>query len=247
MVGDALTMVRIDVAMLPAEALAIGGDCFVVVDVLRATTTIATLFGRGLRSLLVVDDLEVARERGRAEKRVLLGEIGGLRPDGFDYGNSPTEVAAASLADREAVLFTTNGTRALCSLAGRGNVFAGAIVNCSAIARVAREFAHVVIVCAGQAGGLRFGQDDFFATGVIATRIAELAPHVEMGDATKLATELAASPARLTAGLRDSEHGRITAALGFDADIAFALEADTSGIAPRVSGSGPGWATLEPG
>ena len=239
-------MVRIDVAMLPAEALAIGGDCFVVVDVLRATTTIATLFGRGLRSLLVVEDLEVARERGRSEGRLLLGEVGGLRPHGFDYGNSPAEVAPGSFAGQDAVLFTTNGTRALCALAPRGNVFAGAIANCSAIARAARGSDHVVVACAGQAAGLRFGQDDFFAAGVIASRIVQLTPGAETGDATKLAMELAASPERVRSGLRDSEHGQITAALGFGADVAFALEADSSAVAPRVTRWGPGWALLEP-
>jgi 2-phosphosulfolactate phosphatase len=238
-------MTRIDVAVLPAEALAIGGDCFIVVDVLRATTTIATLFGRGLRTLLVMDDLEAARTRGRTEQRLLFGELQGLRPDGFDYGNSPADAAVAPVAGQDAVLFTTNGTRALCRLAGEGVVFAGAIANCDAIAAATTPFQRIVIACAGQAAGTRFGQDDFFAAGVIASRIRRLAPDSELGDAARLAIELTASMVRLTSGLRDSEHGRITAGIGFERDIAFALQPDTSGAAPRVVGYGQGWALLE--
>src|SRR5688572_26821218 len=117
---------RIDVAVLPAEALSITADAYVVVDVLRASTTIAALFGRGLSDLVVVDDIEAARQLAARESRLLFGEVGGLRPDGFDYGNSPVEAQAAAVADRGAVLFTTNGTPALCSLGDRAAVYAGA-------------------------------------------------------------------------------------------------------------------------
>src|SRR5688572_25698928 len=98
---------RVDVAVLPAEALTMTAEAFVVVDVLRATTTIATLFGRGLSDLVVVDDIEAAQEFAVRENRLLFGEVGGLRPDGFDYGNSPVEAQSAEVFDGSAVLFTT--------------------------------------------------------------------------------------------------------------------------------------------
>lgn len=236
---------QIDVALLPAEALAIPADCHVVVDVLRATTTMATLFERGLERLLAVDDIEVARARASEGKRVLLGEVGGLTPEGFDYGNSPLEVERESFAGREAVHFTTNGTRALCALAGRGAVFAGAIANCGAIAEAVRGFDHVVITCAGQAAGQRFGQDDFFAAGVIVARLMALEPSARAGDAARLAMDLASDPQRLAAGLRDSEHAQLMYRVGVGEDIEFALRADTSAVAPRVIDSGSGWAALE--
>lgn len=237
-------MRQLDVAFLPAEALALPADVYVVVDVLRATTTIAALFGKGLESLLVVDDIAVARERARAEERVLLGEVGGLRPEGFDYGNSPVEARSAPVAGRGAVLFTTNGTRALCAMAGRGTVIAGAIANSQAVAERILELERGVIVCAGQAGGLRFGQDDFLAAGVIARRVAEGSPDCRLGDAARLAIELSSDPRRLRAGLFESEHGRFAASLGFSDDIAFALEPDTSTAAPIVTAHGAGWALL---
>src|SRR5947207_14887405 len=94
-------------------------DCFVVVDVLRATTTIATLFERGLLTLVAVDDIEAARQRARDEARMLFGEVGGLPPPGLDHGNSPVEASTPEVAGREAVPCTTNGTAPVCGLAGR--------------------------------------------------------------------------------------------------------------------------------
>ena len=105
-------------------------DAFLVIDVLRATTTIATLFARGLADLLVFDSIEAARKRARAEGRILLGEVGGLPPKDFDYGNSPAEAATLELKGQGAALFTTNGTRALCASAGRGEVVAASFAEC---------------------------------------------------------------------------------------------------------------------
>src|SRR5688572_14582039 len=104
----------VDVAVLPSEASAIEADCYVVVDLLRATTTIAALFDARLRDLVVTGDIETAREVARRDGRLLFGEVGGLPPEGFDFGNSPLEVMAADLAGKDGVLFTTNGTLALC-------------------------------------------------------------------------------------------------------------------------------------
>lgn len=141
-----------------------------VVDLLRATTTIATLFEAGLRDLLAVSDIEQAREYARRDGRLLFGEVGGLPPPGFDFGNSPVEAATAPVRGERAVLFTTNGTTALCALAGRGKVIAGALANLGAVASAAAELSDIAIVCAGEDGGRRFALEDFAAAGVIAAR-----------------------------------------------------------------------------
>jgi 2-phosphosulfolactate phosphatase len=235
---------RLDVAMLPSEALAIETDCFVVVDLLRATTTAATLFAAGLDNLLVVDDVDRAREAARQSGELLFGEVGGLPPEGFDHGNSPIEAAAASVAGKGAVLFTTNGTLALCSLAPRGAVLAGALVNAGAVASVAAGYDRVVVVCAGESRGLRFAQEDFLAAGVIARRLTALAPEVGVGDAAALAIRTASGP-DLQHLVRASHHARTLAALGLAADIDFALCEDTSLAVPAVVASGAGWALLQ--
>ena len=245
----------LDVALLPSEAAALAADAFLVIDTLRATTTIATLFEGGLADLLVVDTIEGARERAAAEGRILFGEVGGLPPEGFDHGNSPAQAATLAVGGRGAVLFTTNGTGALCGAAGRGAVAAAAFANASAAARWAAAYERVALVCAGNAGGARFALEDFAAAARLAQLIARASPGLELGDAAGVAAELSgyenwiatglpqrtARSARLVAG---SDHARALKALGFEADIAFAAREDTSGAVPQVVERGAGWALL---
>lgn len=242
--GHAAPVTRfVDIAMLPAEALAVDADCYVVVDVLRATTTIATLFAGGIVDLLAVADVDVARKRAGAEGRILLGEVSGLPPEGFDLGNSPVDAAAANVAGRGAVLFTTNGTAALCALGGRGTVVAGALANLRAVARFAAGFERVSVVCAGGAAGARFGLDDFAAAAAIVSEVASLAPGAELGDAAGLGLALLAQESP-EAVIARSHHARGLERLGLGNDVAFAGRADTSGAVPVVSACGDGWALL---
>ena len=249
---------RVELALLPAEAAAIKADAFLVVDTLRATTTIAAMFAAGLDDLLVLDRVETARERARAEGRVLFGEVGGLPPDGFDHGNSPVEAASLPLRGKRAALVTTNGARAICAVAGRGEVITAAFANASTAARWAAGYGRVAIVCAGEAGGARFALEDFAAAARLVQLIARESPGVELGDAAGLASEATgyedwiasglpqrtARGARLVAG---ASHARALRALGLDADIAHAAREDTSRAVPRVVTHGEGWALLRDG
>ena len=249
---------RVELALLPAEAAAIEADAFLVVDTLRATTTIAAMFAAGLDDLLVLDRVQTARERARAEGRILFGEVGGLPPDGFDHGNSPVEAADLPLHGKRAALVTTNGARAICAVAGRGEVVAAAFANASAAARWAADHGRVAIVCAGEAGGARFALEDFAAAARLVQLIARESPGVELGDAAGLASEASgyedwiasglpqrtARGARLVAG---ASHARALKALGLDADIAHAARENTSQAVPRVVAHGEGWALLRDG
>ncbi len=247
---------RLDLALLPAEADAIEADCYCVVDVLRATTTIAVLFHAGLRRLTCADDEAAARALAAERGALLFGEVGGLPPQGFDFGNSPVEALDAPVSEREAVLFTTNGTRALCALAGRGAVVTGALANASAVATELARHQRVAIVCAGNAAGLRFALEDFAAAAALVQSALKLAPGAEVGDAAALAAETARYDDWLRAGLPQrteasgrliggSEHARRLAVLGLSADIRFAAERDTAPVVPRVVEAGPGRAVLE--
>lgn len=232
----------LDIALMPAEALHMGADCFIVVDVLRATTTVATLFAAGLTDLLVMSDINEARRRAAAEGLLLFGEVHGVKPDGFDYGNSPLEASAAQVRGRAAVLFTTNGTAALCAVAGAGVVATGALANLSTVAQHAYSFERVIVVCAGNGRGQRFSLEDFAAAGAICRAIRDLNPGRHTGDAANLAMGL-----NTTAAIEGSEHAGIIRKLGFDADIGFACQADTSSAIPVVTAHGDGWALLRDG
>jgi 2-phosphosulfolactate phosphatase len=133
----------IDVLLTPAEsggALVVSpGSVAIVIDVVRATTTLAVMFDRGCARVLVAGDIPEARAfvASASSSLLLAGESGGLRPPGFDFGNSPVELAGAELAGREVVFCTTNGTRALRACAGARAIMAGSLRNAEAVCRAA--------------------------------------------------------------------------------------------------------------
>ncbi len=245
----------LDIALLPAEAVEMAADCYVVVDVLRATTNIATMFEAGVRDVVVADSEARAREVAARESRLLCGEVNGLPPTGFDYGNSPLEIREARVAGKRAVLFTTNGTRAFCSVAGRGRVLGGALANLEAVAIAAATHKVVTVICAGNAGGKRFALEDFATAAEIVQRILFHSRAAEIGDAAGVALDsmgyedwIAASLPQQTdksaRALRSSAHGQKTAAIGFGGDVHFAARRNTTTAVPEVVDHGEGWARL---
>lgn len=236
---------RISIALLPSEAALAAADCSIVVDTLRATTTLAALFARGLVEVWVASDIDLARRLAADHGAVLLGEVGGLPPAGFAMGNSPLEVMQRGLASQRAVLFTTNGTKALCEVAPRGVTFAGAMVNASAVARAARRFERVRLVCAGESGGRGFALEDFAVAAAIAEVLGRGSDGVERDDAATLASASDEHLRRRWIG--EAAHAGVLRALGLSEDISFASEPDTLSCAPYVAEFGDGWARLTDG
>lgn len=130
----------------------------VVVDVLRATSTVAVALDRGASSVYPVSTPEAARKRAESlEGAVRVGERDRGSLEGF-VDNSPAQLATMDLDGKPVVLTTTNGTKALLASRGAGEVLAGGLVNASAVAEaVAGE--EVALVAAGWRGG-RAGDDD---------------------------------------------------------------------------------------
>jgi 2-phosphosulfolactate phosphatase len=141
---DASRMLTVDVLLAPGELMseqAIGPETVaIVVDVVRATTTLVVMCDGGCARVLVAGDSAAARAfvaQHPAEGYLLAGEVGGLRPEGFDFGNSPVELAAADLRGQTLVFSTTNGTRALRACAGARSILAGALRNADAVCHAA--------------------------------------------------------------------------------------------------------------
>ncbi|HEU5438329.1 MAG TPA: 2-phosphosulfolactate phosphatase [Ktedonobacterales bacterium] len=140
--GHEAAPVGIDVALTPAllgEEAAPTQTTYIVVDVIRATTTLCVFFERGAREVQLAPDVAAARalRDTLGGGALLAGEIEGAMPPGFDLGNSPVEAARADLAGRTVLFATSNGTRALRACAGGRAVFAGALRNASAVAAAA--------------------------------------------------------------------------------------------------------------
>jgi 2-phosphosulfolactate phosphatase len=212
--------VRCHVAFTPDEVLE--APVAVVVDVLRATSTIAQALAGGYRRVYCcreVDDALALREKLGAG--LLGGERNAVQIEGFDLGASPREV----LEPRGETLIysTTNGTRAVLAAAGGcREVLLGSLLNLSAVARAVQE--DCVIVCAGFQG--RFALDDAYCAG----RIVELLG-AEVTDAAKACEVLARSFPSAHEALLARTYGPP----GLEEDIRFCAQENTVEVVPRLS------------
>lgn len=229
----------VDVALVPAQADSWGPRVCVMVDELRASSTLTTLLDLGCPGVLVTASLSEGRRLARERGSLLAGERKGQTPRGFDANNSPTQLRGMGVGGREVILCTTNGTAVLSRLRRMPSVLVGCLLNARATAEVAlrladRRHTGIGIVCAGQRG--RFALDDTVASGLIVEHLLAAASRqgreCRLTDAAHAAVRLrAAQPDDLTA-LRESGSGRQLAALGAGADIEFCSRADSTPTVP---------------
>jgi 2-phosphosulfolactate phosphatase len=213
----------VNVAFTPAEAApaAVG----VVVDVIRATSTIAQALASGYERVLCCAEIDEARAlRAELPGSLLGGERQAIRVEGFDVGASPREFLDARAGTL--ILSTTNGTRAILETARRcERVLLGSLLNLSAVARAAAG-ADVTIVCAGFQGG--FALDDGYCAG----RIVQLLD----GERTHAATAtdlLARAFPRAIDGLNARTYGPP----GLEDDIAYCAQEDLLDVVPELTGT----------
>ena len=214
----------------------------VVIDVLRASTTIATALHNGAESVIPVAEPDDARARAAAlpsGHALLAGERNALRIPGFDVGNSPREFTRAAVAGKTVLLTTTNGTHALLAAApGARDVLVGSYVNLSVVLSVVRsalqQGTDVAIVCAGS--HRRFSLEDAACAGRyvrFVTGTPGWGATVELNDAARAAllieNHYAEDFARLFA---DADHGRVLRDAGFAADLEVCAEVDACPVVP---------------
>ena len=198
--------------LTPAD---VAGRHVVVIDTLRATTTIAHALHAGAAAVEPVADLDEARRRKAADPDVLLaGERGCVRVDGFDLGNSPAEFTPAAVAGRRVVFTTTNGTAALAAIGdAAAAAYTAALVNAAATADALRGHP-VTLLCAGTDG--EPAAEDDAAARVIAAHLDRVpVPDVE-------------------AAVRGSEGAANLRRAGHAADIDLALRQDTLPVVCRM-------------
>ncbi len=203
----------------------------VVLDVLRATSTICAALAAGCRAVIPVAEPAQA-EALRHHHRLLGGERDAVRIPGFDLGNSPLEYTVETVGGREVVLTTTNGTRTLLGVAGARRVLAGAVVNARAVAAALRGEREVLLACAGTQG--RFSLEDFAAAGLIIHHLAAMQP-VLLSDTGRAARALyQAYAGRLAELFTGSSHGRHLIELGFAADLEWCAREDWLEVVPEM-------------
>lgn len=210
-----------EIACLPERPLA--ETTCVVFDILRATSTMITAFAHGAASIRPVLTMEEAFAAREAAPGVLLaGERGGLKIDGFDFGNSPLEFTA--MTGRDLVMTTTNGTAAFRAVAHAGRVLVGALLNMAALAEAVAGSRSVMLVASGTGSGAAL--EDLLAAGMLAHALRERGEAVECDDATLTAIALFEQcEPDFEAAFRRSANGRALMARGFDRDISWCAQA----------------------
>jgi 2-phosphosulfolactate phosphatase len=225
----------IDVALTLEEVrgISLAGVTAIVLDVVRASTTIVAALAGGARAVVPVATPDEARafDRQEAAGPVLVGgERGGAPPPGFDHGNSPAEYTAERVQGRTVVFTTTNGTRALLALAGARRVAVAGFVNAAAAARwAAAEPGDVLLVCAGERG--RFCLEDAVCAGLLVSRLAPSGR--PLSDAARAARVLwERYGADLDAMLVDAAWAQVLVGQGRGTDLPLCVALDVHGVVP---------------
>lgn len=217
---------RVDVAFTPAER--VSAHVGIVVDVIRATSSIAQALASGYERVLCCAEIDEARSwrEELGDEAVVGGERNAIVVDGFDVGASPREFAGPPKA-RTLILTTTNGTRAILAAAAECDVvLLGSLLNLSAVAAAARrETGDIAVVCSGFKG--TFALDDAYCAGRIVDAIGG-----SPSDAAIAASTLAAAwPDPLT-GLNARTYGPP----GLEDDIRYCAQVDYLSVVPRFTG-----------
>jgi len=209
-----------------------------VIDVLRASTSIAAALNNGARAVIPFQGVDEAMTRARSLERsdvLLAGERKMVPIRGFDLGNSPGEFTPAVVQGKTIVMTTTNGTAALAGAQGAHEVLVGSFANYSVVVAwlraAARADKSITLVCAGTDG--RFALEDAICAGRFVRGIARRGIQAELGDAARIAAMIdRRMGADLPAVLRDSEHGRALIEAGHGDDVAYCATLDTNPVVP---------------
>jgi len=244
---------KVDVIMAPAflKKDDLKGCLCVVVDVLRATSTIITALASGaieVHPCRTIDEAKASVAKLPRSSYLLGGEEMGDSIPGFDLGNSPFEYMAAEVVKGRVIYsYTTNGTGAIRKAFERsGNpAYIGALLNVSAVSSAlvktvsAGRFEGLTILCAGRQG--KPSEEDNFCAGLLidalvrGLRVCGIVP--ELSDtASTVARDAVSNRGHSLEVLRSSEHGQYLESLGFEDDLVFASRIDLYDVVPVFDG-----------
>jgi 2-phosphosulfolactate phosphatase len=249
--------VNVDVYFTPGELAGLElPERVVVIDVLRATSTMVEALANGARAILPVatadEAARIAQNIGR-DSVLLCGERRALPIEGFDLGNAPTEFTTERVADKSLVMTTTNGTRAFLAVAERRSaggggvnaggsgsdgeeaavILAGSFLNLSAvIGRLAGRSAATALVCAGREG--RFALEDAVCAGAVVRGLEAEGAALELNDGAMAARLLAGQHMGNLQGMLElTAAGRHLMEVGLGEDLRFCASLDRTDIVPR--------------
>lgn len=219
-------------------ACADAAELTVVIDVLRATTTIVGALDAGYERVLCADSIDRARHLA-GPGRILAGEVRCLKPEGFDLGNSPAQLEPP--LGSELVLATTNGAPAIVAAAAwSGSVLIGCLRNLGALMEAitdAGSEVDVLLLCSGTNGAPAL--EDVYVAGRIVERLDRT-----LTDAARVAREVARSFTHARDALAAGANAGVLRASGFESDIDWCARESESSVVPCLEACTQGVAAV---
>ena len=214
------------------------GRVVAVIDVLRASTTIAVALSNGARAIIPMESPDAAVPSSKQLERgafLLAGERRMLKMDGFDLGNSPMEHSRDVVEGKTVLLSTTNGTKALLAVQGARDVVVASYVNLSAVGTMLRTAlrggADITLVCAGQ--DRQFALEDAACAGRYVHDVSKRLTRLDTNDAAFAASLIDKKFGdNLMRLFNTAAHGRALAAAGFGDDLTASAAVDSYPVIP---------------
>lgn len=230
---------QLDVFFTPGQVKPgdLAGRLVAVVDVLRASTSIATALGNGARTVIPLEgaDEVIVRSKDFTRSQILLaGEQKMLPITGFDLGNSPQAFTPETVEDKTILITTTNGTRALLGVQGARDIVIASYVNFTAVLTLMKVAAgtntDIAIVCASEEGS--FTLEDAACAGRYVRAIPKRAS-IELNDAAVASVLIEKKYGdNIAKVFKESTHGQALQEAGFGADLAACAEVDSYPVVP---------------
>jgi 2-phosphosulfolactate phosphatase len=229
---------RLEVCLSPAllHLYDTEGSVVVIIDVFRATSTIAAALYNNARAVIPVASVEECIELGNSiENSVTAGERNGHIVEGLQYGNSPSEYSRDFISGRTLVLTTTNGTRLLHMVKGADAIITGSFLNLSSVCDFLRDNnKNVLLACAAWKD--RFNLEDTLFAGAVVNKLKER--FTINCDSARAANSLFESmgdkkPIEL---LRDSSHYKRLSLYGLEEDMEYCASIDLHPVVPILQG-----------
>ncbi len=226
-------MPTIDAVALPDHLMSnqLNGKIAVVIDILRATTTIVEALGNGARCIVPVASVDGARVLShKRANSILCGERSGIKPDGFTLGNSPLEYDPQTILEKDCVLTTTNGTRAIHMADAADEVLIGSVSNVDALCSCIRDDGRdVVLICSGTDGMVSF--EDCLGAGLIIDRLS----YAATDNAAMMYHAMEGASIRFGGfrfAVESSFHAKRLIEMGFGKDVEHACQMGISSVVP---------------
>jgi len=219
---------ELNVYFLPNENVK-NHEIYILIDILRATSSISALVHCGAEEIFVTDDIEVAKEL-KNMGYLLAGERGALKLEGFDFGNSPLEFLNNSdkIRKKSIVLTTTNGSKAMKKISELGDIIALSLLNFSSVVDfiIQRDFQSIGVVCSGTNGSISF--EDSYLGGLFVQKIMEKHTY-HLNDGAKISLNLTKCKKSY---VMNSDHAKRLKTLGLKDDLEFCFNMDLFQVVP---------------